>query len=402
MKTMKNNETQTIEFIYDNNKDRCNCIEESNYGYKYIATSLDSDEVFTDLLSASQPKSIYNRSKKELICYGGKCTLLKRAIVIPNSYELFLAPWKADGLFSYPDAEIRKDWKTWFPTAHNASVDKVSGNIKNEINADRFSGTINLLDKSIKFIIKNHEDANNYWHWTFEWLPRLIILKDLAKKNKLFKNIILINIGDEMNSFQKEWIELILKGMGNIKYESYKSPILCENLLWITPPFPAHHDKDMITAIKNQMLSDQIEKTNNDCEYPKRIYLLRGEARNGRRIINENELIKKLSRLGFKAMKMDGLTVRKQAEIFSRADIIVGAHGSAFVNMVFCKQSCKILELFGPGYMSGHDYSLAYMNELQWKYMKGDAVDEKPNFLSDFYIDPEEIKKEIEGMIRGF
>ena len=95
---------------------------------------------------------------------------------------------------------------------------------------------------------------------------------------------------------------------------------------------------------------------------------------------------------------MDNLTVNDQSRLFNNAEIIVGAHGSAFVNMVYCKQSCKVIELFGPGYTSGHDYSLAYVKELSWTYIEGIVdVNVVPTFVSDYYI---EKKKLIEMVIR--
>jgi capsular polysaccharide biosynthesis protein len=258
--------------------------------------------------------------------------------------------------------------------------------VSNVISADAFDGMACLLDQRPKYIVKNHVDANNYWHWTFEWLPRLFVLRDLIANNADLEEVSLLNIGPPLNVFQLEWLDILFGEY--LAVSSYNSPVLCDNLIWVTPPFPAHHNRETVLQIRSHILSPARHETLQvPVKYPSRIYLLRGNARNGRRIRNEPELIDGLKRFGFVAMAMDGLSVYEQAQVFLNADIIVGAHGSAFVNMIYCRPSCKIIELFGPGYISGHDYSLASVCGLDWEYIEGESVEGEPAFASDFYVD---------------
>ena len=132
------------------------------------------------MIENSQPKSIYNSINNKYIvneCFYG---ILRRAISIQDSYELFLSPWIADGKFSYPNDKVRDDWKNLFGIAHN-SIKTEYGNT-NVIDIEKFKSTKNLIDNNLKFIINNTRDSGNYWHWTFETVPKLIILKDLIDK----------------------------------------------------------------------------------------------------------------------------------------------------------------------------------------------------------------------------
>jgi len=383
---MISNENVKRIFRYDLEKDDKNCIVSTRHDPAFTSHQVTGGKSIVDLLSVSQPSSIFSKHTQSLNCFGARSTLLKRAIVLPNSYELFLSPWLADGSFSYPHKSIMQDWKRWFPSAHNAQLAPGSAMPSNAIGADAFDGIVCLLDQKPKYIIKNHDDANNYWHWTFEWLPRLFVLKEIATSNARLEKPTFLNIGSALNPFQQEWIWLLFGE--SIEVCNYSSPILCNNILWITPPFPAHHSHDTILKIRDHILGTEMYGVNRvRGEYPSRIYLLRGDARNGRRVANEPQIIDGLKRLGFVAMAMDGLSVIEQAQIFSGADIIVGAHGSAFVNMIFCKRSCKIIELFGSGYVSGHDYSLALSCGLHWEYLEGESTDIVPSFVSDFRIE---------------
>ena len=132
------------------------------------------------MIENSQPKSIYNAIDRNIVneCFYG----ILRKQWHSKLYELFLSPWIADGKFSYPNDKVRDDWKNLFGIAHN-SIKTEYGNT-NVIDIEKFKSTKNLIDNNLKFIINNTRDSGNYWHWTFETVPKLIILKDLIDKNK--------------------------------------------------------------------------------------------------------------------------------------------------------------------------------------------------------------------------
>ena len=374
-------------FGYQVHKDKLNA-SWSSLGYDGlpVVNQIAGDQRILNLLRSSQPPSIYDSVSKEIIYHPDRLTMLRRAIVLPNSYELFWAPWLADGSFSYPSAQVRSDWKCWFPFGHHAIVFGDS-QCTNNIDPSAFDGTRLLINGAYKFFIKTHRDSDNYWHWTFEWLTRLLVLLDRLRDATNFSEIRFYVIGAELCQFQKDWIYALLGFLP--AYEILSSPVLCDNLLWATPVFPAHHDPSTI-----QRLSRIILRHPRCCREqflsgssPTRLYVKRGHARNGRMILNENLLVAELEKLGFVAVSMDGLSIYRQAQLFSVADIVVGPHGSAFVNMIFCRPKTAILEFFGPGYLSCHDYSLALSCELNWNFIEGYSYDANSAFSSNFCVD---------------
>lgn len=373
-------------FEYSNSKDEKNTLHEYIVDAILEVTTIEGPRQIINILAKSQPESIFNSEQSELLCYSGQASLLKQCIILANNYELFLAPWLADGLHSYSHPLVRQDWKRWFPSAHNAVLTN-GQKMSNAVPIESFDGLKFVANNQYKFVIKNHADADNYWHWTFEWLPRLLILRSLINDDLALKSLSFIVIGQSLTQFQEDWIELLFER--EIVIEYYRSPILCNNFLSVIPPFPAHHSRSWLSRISGCILQSNnylaLNKTIRSTN--KRIYLQRGKARNGRNIINEGDILNQLSLYGFMPLSMDQLSIYEQAHIFSNADIIIGPHGSAFVNMIFCKKQCQIIEFFGPGYLSGHDYSLAFMLGLSWLFIEGSSKNDNPTFSSDYMID---------------
>ena len=62
-------------------------------------------------------------------------------------------------------------------------------------------------------------------------------------------------------------------------------------------------------------------------------------------IQNNLEIINYLESKGFKSYKTGELPFLNQVYLFNNAKQIVGAHGAAFANLVFCKKDTKIVEI---------------------------------------------------------
>lgn len=74
-----------------------------------------------------------------------------------------------------------------------------------------------------------------------------------------------------------------------------------------------------------------------------KIYLDRGK--NIRTIENNDEFIEFLTKQNFQIINPNTLKIKEQIQIFSNASVIIGVHGAAFTNIIFCNKNCKIYEL---------------------------------------------------------
>ena len=75
----------------------------------------------------------------------------------------------------------------------------------------------------------------------------------------------------------------------------------------------------------------------------KKLYLSRAST-HVRRVLNEDEVIQFLTSCGFYIFTGKE-SFRDQAHLFRDADIIIGAHGAAFFNCIFCNFNPRILEV---------------------------------------------------------
>ena len=82
-------------------------------------------------------------------------------------------------------------------------------------------------------------------------------------------------------------------------------------------------------------------------EHRRLVYLNRlpGTTHSGRTITNENELQKMLVRRGFHVVDPATLAFAEQVQLFTQADVIVGAHGSAFANLIWCRPGARVVDL---------------------------------------------------------
>jgi capsular polysaccharide biosynthesis protein len=81
----------------------------------------------------------------------------------------------------------------------------------------------------------------------------------------------------------------------------------------------------------------------------RRIYVSRLGLNTGgwstRIMVNEAELITRLSALGFDIIEPERLAVREQIETFSSASMVVGPSGSGLFNTVFCHPGTRIIDI---------------------------------------------------------
>ena len=94
----------------------------------------------------------------------------------------------------------------------------------------------------------------------------------------------------------------------------------------------------------SQLTSDA--RNSNDPDKPLKVYISRS-SRGSRNIANEPAMIEALQSRGFTTVEFERYSVVEQAELMSRAEVVVGVHGAGFTNLTFCKPGTRVVEIFG-------------------------------------------------------
>jgi len=117
-----------------------------------------------------------------------------------------------------------------------------------------------------------------------------------------------------------------------------------------------------------------------------------------RNIANALEIEEKLVSRGFTVIEPENLTFAEQVAAFSNADMVVGATGAAFANLVFCKPSTRIIILISDyKYMPyGYWQNMACAVGNQVTYVLGTCIDRLPHIHSNFVVNPSDALDAVE------
>jgi len=112
---------------------------------------------------------------------------------------------------------------------------------------------------------------------------------------------------------------------------------------------------------------------------------------------NFDEVLGLLEDKGFKIINPGETSLHKQVEIFSKADIIVGPHGGALMNIIFSTNS-TLIELFQDEESNNHYFVLSNLVNIRYDYILCDPVEEShhsPDHM-DLSVDTDTLNKVIE------
>jgi capsular polysaccharide biosynthesis protein len=84
----------------------------------------------------------------------------------------------------------------------------------------------------------------------------------------------------------------------------------------------------------------------------RRIYVSRNESKM-RRVVNEDDLLPMLEKLGFEIVRPGLLPLAQQVREFASADVVVSPHGAGLTNILFCRPDAKLVEIFPEGGVHG-------------------------------------------------
>lgn len=215
----------------------------------------------------------------------------------------------------------------------------------------------------------------NYYHWLFDVLHRLIMIRDSSIP---FDRIVLnrgIHYNKEYCKYQDESLELLGVKKDTLIQCNAETHIQANKLIVSSlAGHTAHVPKNVCLSLRKEFL----EKRN----LPKqdgyqRIFISREDASH-RRLLNEEEVFAALEKHGFKRIKLSSLSFIDKIHLFHCAEVIVSPHGAGLANLIFCNPDTTIIELFPPTYLIPCFYIISSHMDLDYYYVIGDEVPPDP------------------------
>ena len=244
-------------------------------------------------------------------------------------------------------------------------------------------------------LVQGASGNNNYFHWMFDILPRLIILEKFYNLNDInffycpqikpwqLSTLSIFNIGNDklINS--------------NLYRHIQADKILAVSHPWYSKGLILNEAKNLPSWIINE-IAFKFEKYGKKFECNDKIFIDRRESKyNHCQIINDEEIKTYLKRKGFAVYKVGELNFFEQIYLFQNAKIVIGAHGAAFTNLIFCKENTKVLDIIPENHPNTVDETIAKVKNLNFKFIRTKELNEKERVNGDIFLSVNEMENNL-------
>ncbi len=303
------------------------------------------------------------------------------------------------------NARIYTDYVQHLAIIHNNNLlDQVSYQLKDSSllptkkNTTMEIGTPKILKKfngNILSLVNGASGNDNYFHWLFDILPRLVMLD---KINEL-KNIDYFYL-PELKKFQIQTLKTF--GINEKQFiNSKKFRHVSADQIYATS-HPWHKKGNILRQAQNipnwvfHEITKKLISHKKQFNCSNKIFIDRRESKfNHCQIINDNEIKNFLVNKGFSVYRVGEIDLFKQFYLFNNAKIIVGAHGAAFANLIFCKKNTKVIEFFPKRHPNLVNKKISLIKNLKYKSLRSNNFNYKYNLNGDILVDLKKLNKLI-------
>lgn len=185
--------------------------------------------------------------------------------------------------------------------------------------------------------------SRNYWHWIIDCLTRLEGIEYYHQQTGIKPKLI---IDANPTKWQTESLKLLGYNADDC-IEWNRSRMRVKKL--IVSSFRRHYDRVYSVEspaacrwIRQRMLSNLTASNTN---FSSNIFISRRHAE-GRRIVNEDQVIALLAKLGFVTYVLEQMSFIDEVRLFAQAKVVVAPHGAGLTNIIFA-ENLTVIELFG-------------------------------------------------------
>ena len=283
--------------------------------------------------------------------------------------------------------------------------------ILNEISYTQINGKLTsskrsfVIQKGTPYFLKKYKGTvlslvqgasgdKNYFHWLFDILPKIIITKSLMSLNKIDYFYM-----PKLQKFQRRTLSLL--GIKDFKVINSKKNKHLEATKIVIPDHPWYYKGTIFNEVNSipewtvKWLRKSFLKFKRKKGKSLKIFIDRSESEYSHcKLINNDEIKKFLLKRGFKILQTGSLDFLQQVDLFNNAKFVIGPHGAAFANLVFCKPKTNVIEI-KPKKQPNNYKKISNLNDLNYAQINLRLL--KPKYLEegDMHINPKKLLKVI-------
>jgi hypothetical protein len=289
------------------------------------------------LIIFNNKKKGFIKKKSSRLIKNFQIFIIKNGKIFTNSNE-DAAYLKDNYILSEPSYQYR-----------NSKNENIRKNFIFKLGINRFK---KKYKGKIVSIISGGAAKNNYAHWIFDSIARLLLIEKILKK----VHFDYLYVPSYKHHYQKEIIKYLKIPIKKIISSEKEKYIEGTEIICTTHPFAHRFDKiskPIFNKVRNKFINySRLSKIKS---YNK-IYIERDYSnynfktnlikyKDHRILLNNQEVRTYLLKKGFKSLKLNTLSFADQIKIFSKAKIIISMFGAELTNLVFCQKGTKVIEL---------------------------------------------------------
>lgn len=211
----------------------------------------------------------------------------------------------------------------------------------------------------------------NYYHWVMEALPRLGVYASAGLDADYV-------YAPTQKRFQRESLRLLGFSASKISRATRNAHVLFDQLAVSAPQ--SHCNSRTIDFLYNSFASHY------SVSQPKELRVFISRRKRGKReITNDDKVYRVLQPLGFKRYDLETMSVSEQIALFYDAECVIAPHGAGLVNIAFCRQRTKVVEINTPYRAASHVFhDIAHYRGLKYHLHLA-----RPDRTKFFSFDPE-------------
>ena len=255
------------------------------------------------------------------------------------------------------------------------------------------------LKSNILILCQGASGNDNYFHWLFDILPKIKICSEVYDINKIDYFYL-----SKLHKWQKDTLEIF--NISNLKIldSSIYRHVQASELIAVEHPWYQKGFVQKEIAFLPEWiifwLREKFLHLSKKFECSDRVFIYRSESTfNHCKLINNDEVIENLSKLGFKSYQVGKLDFFEQIYLFNNAKIIIGPHGAAFSNIVFSNPNLHLIEIIPEDHSSRKCERICNILKMNYTRIKTPQIIDNKNLLGDMKVSTIEIENALNKFI---